>query len=441
MFEKFKTALVAVVEEAGKDAQKRDSKRFAEAMDVIGQAMKNSATAAEFAKALGADGPGELEVMRKDFAQLRADVDAQTEAIRAAARRQVLVPEPGAYVPGTVTPLLRFQDHGMARDFYEHMKAVKLAGEGRGVSKQLTPATGPEGGYTLPLAISDALIMMVQQAGVMERLAGPIPLPAGTLRLLRSLTQAIAYWKAPGVAGVPSTPTLGTVEMSPETQMAHVYVDLEIEVDSALNVANYVASSLVYAHAWETDRVLCVGAGIEADGGITGLLNSDRVTAVLMPGGHITIPSVVYGDFCAMEAAVWEGALDRATWLMNRYAKSVMKGLVNTAGQPYWQPPSTGEPASFMGYPLATSGRMTGTSASGVNVKWLVFGDLVSGLKFGRRGPMVVEWSQAPGWLTLQKVWRSYQRIDASVIGFTAAEIAANAALVNPIATLAMPGA
>ena len=435
----WKEALTAVLEESRKAPADRDAGRYEKAVAAIDGLLRSSSPPA------GVDGPGEKESWKKDlaelrtgFAQIRKDLDAQIEEARGWKRRALITRVPDRFVPSASPvpiPLFRFEDPSLSRIMFDQCRAIKEAAETGVRSKELTPDSGPEGGFTIATEISDAIFSALQRASVLERLAGPVPLPRGILHILRRLTMGLAYWRAAGVAGTKTTPTLGTMEMSAETLLALIDVDLELEEDSAINVGNFIVSTFLWIMGWETDRVLASGTGIAADGGITGLFNSDRVTSVVQATGT-GIATMAWADICAMEAAVWEEGLDRSTWLANRYTKTRFTQLGDGAARPLWQPASIGEPATLMGYPHAVSGRVPGTSASGASTKYLAFGDFLTGLKFGRRGSLVVDFSSIPGWTTLQKTWRCYQRIDAAVMGYTAAEIAAEPALANPLAVL-----
>lgn len=425
--EKLKTALATLVAEAAK-APNHDAARFTEAASLVTEALKTGA--------FGADGPGQIETVLADLKQLRSELDELAKQHLALSRRSLMEPVDGAVVPNTRIPLWRFCRATDARDLFDLCKAIKA-----GDSKQLTPVTGPEGGFAIPTRISEGILTIMRTVGQMEQLAMPTPLGPGTTRLLRSLTPGQIFWKAPGAAATPATPTMGFLDMAAETLIGLILVDLELEEDSSVDIGNFVGTLLGYLHAQEIDRVLCTGTGIAADGGITGIFASPHVTIVSAAAGHTTIAACTYADLLRAEAAVWQKGLNGAQWLVGRYTKSIMKAFVDTAGHPLWQPPNMAEPGTFMGYGHTSCDAVPGTAATGISTGFLAFGNFFAGLRFGRRGPLVLDFSAIPGWTTLQKFWRCYQRCDAAVVGFTAAEIAAAANLVNPIAALATAAA
>ena len=366
---------------------------------------------------------------------LRRDVDDAWEKVRELERRGLRLAAAGPAFTGDVLPnghrRMRFSHPDLAKDFFEFCRKV------RSQDKALSPVADATGGYTIPgPELAGEIDRMVEMVGVARRIAGEVPLPAGGLKRARRLGGAVVYWKAPGAAGTKSTPEFGQYELSAETLIALVDADFEYEEDTAVATGNFLATEFAYSMAAEEDRVCFVGTGIPADGGIVGILNSDRVTVVDMAATKTTFASLLYGNVVDLEAAVWEAGLDESLFVMHRSVKAVIKKLLDTSGQPIWQPASVGEPSNIIGYGHATSGKMRGTAATAVSTTFMAFGNFRVGLKFGARGPLRIDYSDAPGWANLQRCWRAFERIDACVNGFTAAEIAAHPELANPIAVL-----
>ena len=326
----------------------------------------------------------------------------------------------------------RFSQPKLAKDF--GLFCQKLYG---GDTKGLTPLAGGSGGYLMPSPeIAAEVTRMAIAVGIAARIARAVPLGAGGFSQTRRLGGAVAYWKAAGQAGTTSSPSFGRLDMRPETLMALVDIDIELEQDSMVDLGNYLAGEFAYALAYKEDQAAFIGDGSPTYGGITGILNSDRVTVVDMDTADDTFAEMDYADLIDMEAAVWEGALDNATWLFHRTVKALVKKLEDTAGSPVWQAGSYGEPPEIIGYRHHASGLMRGTAGSAASTAFMAFGDFRSGLYIGRRGPVAIDYSPAPNWTSLQNCWRAYERVSIAVNGFTAAEIAANADLANPIAVL-----
>ena len=433
VMEKLVSALKAL-----RDEKSKGEKASAETMDTLCDEAWNLATSDE------AKGYGAVPEMAAQIIQLRADVDDAHDRLRKDERRSLalplVVPTPGA--PGQ-RPRFRFSHPELSRGFAELAKSIRDARRaGREEiefdGKALTPNSDAEGGYAIPDAqLASELEMMVESAGVAGQIAGVMPLPAGGLKVARRLSGAVAEWKTPGAEGTPSTPTFGTFSMAAETLFALIETDVEFEEDTAIQVGNYLATEFAYAIADEEDRVAFVGTGIGTDGGITGILNSTYVTIVEMDAGEDAFTDLDTMDYLVdCEAAVWDGALANAHWLVHRTVRAIVKKIKDSAGLPIWQPPAAGEPGEIIGYPHLNAGRMRAAADSAAETTFLAFGDFRRGLRIGRRGQMRIDWSRDAGFRSLQNVWRCYERLDMGVMGFTAAEIAAHSELANPIAVL-----
>jgi HK97 family phage major capsid protein len=329
-------------------------------------------------------------------------------------------------------PQFRFSRPELAKDFGAFCQKLYS-----GDKKSLTPLSGGEGGYLLPSPeIAAEIVRMAATVGIAARIGRPVPMGAGGFGQTRRLGGAIAYWKTSGAAGTPSSPTFGRLDMRPETLMALVDVDIELEQDSMADLGNYLAGEFAYALAYKEDQAAFIGDGSPTYGGITGILNSDRVTIVDMDAADEDFSDLTYADLVDMEAAVWEGGLDNAAWLFHRTVKALVKKLEDTAGHLIWQAGTLGEPPEIMGYRHYASGLMRGIAATDTETTFMAFGDFRSGLYIGRRGPVSIDYSPAPNWTNLQNSWRAYERVSIAVNGFTAAEIAAHPELANPISVL-----
>ena len=323
---------------------------------------------------------------------------------------------------------LGFSSPILARTFGEFCLKV--------MRRELTPVSDDLGGYAIPEPqIAAEIAMLVESVGVAARLGRIVPMGAGGFRKARRVAGATAYWKTPGVAGTPSTPSFGALDLRPETLMALVDDDLEFDEDLMVNVGQYLASEFVYALAAEEDRCAFVGTGAPSDGGIVGILNSDRVTVVDMASTKDDFQDVAFSDLANLEGAVVESALDNARFLFHRSIKALVKQIAGTNGS-IWQPAAGAEPSTLMGYRHAVSAKMPAVASNAVSTTFLAFGDFNAGLYVGRRGGIRIDYSDHANFANGQRVWRALERVKIGVMGFTAAEIAANASLGNPIAVL-----
>jgi HK97 family phage major capsid protein len=376
--------------------------------------------------------------------QLRGAVDGLTERVRKHERNGVAYAAGGAAAAAPeVFRAAAWKEAGLpALSFARTEHAASFADFCRklyqGETKGLTPYSGSDGGYLIPdPAVASQLLAMVQTVGLAARIGQVIPLGPGGLSLPRVLAGGIAYWKAAGAAGTQSTPQVEKVTLTPETLMALVDLDIELEQDSSSLLGNFLASTFAHALAFREDQAAFTGDGSPTYGGITGVLNSDRVTVV---STGVPAPELMDIDNLAdAEAALWDGASENARWIGHRTIRACVKKMKDNFKQPLWQRANEREPANLMDYPFATSPFFPpATGGKQASLKYMCLGDFRSGLLVGRRGQVAIDFSRDAKFASGQVCWRCMERIDIAVNGYTAAEIAANAYdhLANPIVLL-----
>jgi len=427
---KLKELIASLMEELAKPPEDRDVEALAARTKAVTDWLADH----------GEDDETDVKAMRVELGQLRTDLDAMVEELRetrrrqaAASRPQILLAQPGS----RMRPQFRFSTPEVAREFGDFCRRVFLARTGGAVDKALTPSTDAEGGYVIPESFSAELAYFIESVGVAEQIAGSVPLPAGTLKIPRRLTGADVYWKAPGAEATESTPTFGQMEMAAETLIALIETYLEFEEDALIDVGNFIATEFGISMAQEKDRAAFVGTGIGTDGGITGLLNSTKVTIVDMATADDALTDLDSIDYLVdCETSCWEGALGEAEWLAHRTVKAQVSKIKDSASMPVWRPAAGGEPPTLMGYPITTASQMRASADIAAETTFLGFGAFRRGLLMGKRGQLAIDYSSVPGFRTLSGFWRCYQRLDVGIRGYTSAEITANPQLANPIVVL-----
>jgi HK97 family phage major capsid protein len=384
-----------------------------------------------------------MVALRAEVTQIRKDLDDAHNQLRKAhsamLNRAIAVPD-AALITGPIRRrCFQFSNRDLALKFGQFALDVRAIKSGRSPRwfKDLSPNADETGGFAIPDAqMSGEISMMVERVGVMAQLAQNVPMGPGGFKQVRGLTGVTMAWKTAGAAGTESSPTFGMIELHPETLFGYVDVDIEMDEDAIVQLGNWLATQFIYGIGDEEDRVMISGTGMATDGGITGILNSDRVTVYTPTVDHDEFAEIDWADLAAVEGECLEDALTNAVWLMHRTIKALMKALVDTNGHPIWQPPSAGEPAELGGYPLVTASRMVTTASDGASTKMLAFGDFNRGLYLGRRGDIRVDYSDHVQFKTGQRVWRAMERLDAAVNGYTSTEITDNSKLANPIVVL-----
>ena len=365
--------------------------------------------------------------------QVRADLDALSEELRKVGRASLRAPLAPVLMTSSARhdrPVMRFAHPDTAKVMAEFCRDVRFE------SRDLTPMDDELGGYALPIEVSPEIARMVETVGLAARIGRRVPLGRGGFRKVRRLGGADVYFKTPGAAATESTPTFGLLELKPNTLIALVESDLEFEQDSMVEVGNFLGTEFAYAIARKEDQVAFAGTGTPAEGGITGVLHSDRVSFIDMAAGDDAFADLTYDHLVDLEAAVWDGAQENGRYVMHRTIKALVKKLKDNANNPIWQPTAGDEPSTIMGYLHNVSGLLPGTASTAAETPFLIFGDFFNGLYVGRRDDLRIDYSNEAGFANLQRWWRAYERIDIAVQGYTTTEIAAHPELANPLAVL-----
>ena len=329
--------------------------------------------------------------------------------------------------------IMRFSHPELSREFAEF--CFRIARK----DPSLTPYNDSEGGYLVPSPqIAAEIFRMVEAVGVAARIGRMIPMGEGGASINRGIEGARMYWKAAGQPGQRSRPTFGRLTMQPETLFGLIDSPIELAEDTMINIGDYIASEIALGMALEEDRVAFMGTGSPEDGGIVGILNSDRVTDVVMATGRTSMRQLNFDDITEMETAIASVAADNAMFLSHRTIITVVKQIKDNMGRMIWQPAAGNEPNNIIGYNYVRASQMPGTRFDAPDMPFMAFGNFSRGLLIGRRGTLRIEYSDHAGFESGVRVWRGMQRLDIGIQGYTQAEIdqahaASKLDLMNPI--------
>jgi len=184
-----------------------------------------------------------------------------------------------------------------------------------------------------------------------------------------------------------SAPTFDQVNLVCKTCAAWFAVTDELMEDSNVNLAEYFRN--MFAEAWgqEADNQILVANTAP----FIGMTRNTSVNAVNMSAGKTGFSSVSFQDLLDMESAIsvakGENALSGAVWIMHRKVFNYLRAKKDDNGQPLYQAPAEGVPATIYGRPYLLSDKMPSTDAVSTgfiilgNPKYWLHGDRV-GMQF-----------------------------------------------------------
>jgi HK97 family phage major capsid protein len=348
------------------------------------------------------------EVMRL-FEQFKA---ANDEAIAQAARRSadVVSEEKVARINAELTrkldaltlksarPALGIErDVRRTQDMIEHRKAFDdymRQGESAGLRalemKALSVGSNPDGGYTVPVEIEQAIGRRLSAISPIRGIAGKREISGNVYRKPFMITGPAVGWVGE-TAARPETasPTLDSLSFPAMELYAMPAATATLLEDSAVNIDEWLASEVEQAFAVQEGTAFVTGDGTNKP---KGFLTYPTVAQASWSWGNIGyIASGAAGAFPATNPsdvlvdliyAVKAGYRQSGVFVMNRKTQSVIRKFKDSGGNYLWQPPAVaGERASLMTFPVIEAEDMPDIAANSLSV---AFGD------FGR-GYLVVD--------------------------------------------------
>jgi HK97 family phage major capsid protein len=284
-----------------------------------------------------------------------------------------------------------------AQDMIEHKAAFDRYmrdGESAGLRalevKALSVGSNPDGGYTVPVEIEQAIGKRLTAISPIRGVAGRREISGNVYRKPFMVTGPAVGWVGE-TAARPETasPTLDSLSFPAMELYAMPAATATLLEDSAVNIDEWLASEVEQAFAVQEGTAFVTGDGANKP---KGFLSYTTVANASWSWGNIGyIASGAAGAFPASNPsdvlvdliyAVKAGYRQNGVFVMNRKTQSVIRKFKDSGGNYLWQPPAVaGGRASLMTFPVIEAEDMPDIAANSLSV---AFGD------FGR-GYLVVD--------------------------------------------------
>ena len=315
---------------------------------------------------------------------LKAAADEMRKEVTAALKQVRVTGDTSRIIPGRVFSKEKsIAFGGFIRNVHKLCKGQEV--------KDFDAQTDTAGGVLVPDTFHPEIISILETVGVFQTLCEEIPLGPDKNSWPQDGTGVTVAWTGVGKTITESEPTTGMIDMSPETLAALVDVPNQVIENAFVDIGNFLARKFIRAGAKEEERVLLKGTGIPGDGKITGILKSSNVTIVNMASGKTYFATLNYDNIIDLEAAVIDGALADAAYVMSGYSLGLIKKLKDTANMPIWHAPAGPEPASINGHAYRRINQMPVLADSAVSTTFIAFGDFRQGVRYGRRGGLRID--------------------------------------------------
>lgn len=345
------------------------------------------------------DKPGQLDALDADIGRLekiearqkaivKTRVEASRNDISDAFGREIAVPssavrgslkafkgpnaEKDAYISGQYLCAALFKNQ-KARDW--------LSERGIDIRAAHSTTDNEKGGYLVPDPMESSIIRLVEEYGRFRANVGRVwPMPNGNIRVPKRSGGFTSYYVSENTAITASDMAFASVSLVAKKLGVLTQISSELLEDSAIMLADVVATEMAYAFALAEDQAGFLGDGTATYGGITGLANALNDSAIVTTATNVD----TFGELTIATAHEAMGKLARYAgimpkWYMHSSAwANAFERLSFAAGGNTMTNFAQGMAPNFAGYPVEfvqvlPSGSST-TDHSGAIIAY--FGDL-----------------------------------------------------------------
>lgn len=273
-----------------------------------------------------------------------------------------------------------------------------------GAKAGLTEGTGSNGGFMVPQEFAAEVNRIVEDFGLVPKLARKYPMKNDTLNIPRLASSVSISYPGEATAGTVSTPVFEQVQLVAKTAIGLTPMSNELLADANVDVVELLTELFAEAMAGDMDNQGLAGNGSP----FTGILNDTGVTVVQPAngGGFSTFTGAATPDQCrtlisnikpwALQGAAF--IMHRTVWALIQTTKASTSGeYFISAANPVMTPNGaqqgfpTATAGTLWGFPVYLSDKMPTTTA--VSTKFIIFGNLRH-LYVGLRQDMQVMISQ-----------------------------------------------
>lgn len=269
--------------------------------------------------------------------------------------------------------------------------------------KDVSIGTAAAGGYALPEQISAQIETRIETLNPFRKLVRVDPCGTNDYKALLSLGDATSGWSSEtGARSATDSPTLRERAPTMGENYAVVTATNWSLQDIFFNVENWLVTEA--GNRFAADEAIAIVSGNGTDKP-TGFLNTtpttladfsspQRSAATLqyLPYGSYTSPyTLSYKSLVDLMMSVREqfmASSQKIAWVMRRSTMAFVRKIVDTTGQPIWQPSmAAGNPPTLLGFPVYTTEAMQAMGAGNYPV---AFGAWDQGYLLAERSGMSI---------------------------------------------------
>lgn len=238
--------------------------------------------------------------------------------------------------------------------------------------KSMLVGSDPDGGYTVPTAMSNMIIERLFEIDPIRSLASVENISTGAIEWLVDFDEADAEWEGGEtvITDETGTPQLNKKRIDAYTLAARVRVTQTLLEDSAVNIESWLSRHIGQKFGRMEGEAFVSGDGVgKPRGFLTWPDGADGTYGVVeqIPMLHATTLTV--DGFIQVKYAMIEQYLNRGTWLMNRTTMREATKMKTGDGDFIWKPGLASDPTStILGLPVRMSTSMPAIAANALSV-------------------------------------------------------------------------
>lgn len=286
-------------------------------------------------------------------------------------------------------------------------------GAGARELRDMTAGTTTAGGHTVPTDLARVIYDYMENVSGVRRAGATVITTAGgnNLDLPVTSSHGTAAIVGEGTALAEADPALSKVTLGAYKYGQLLQASNELLTDTGVDIVQWFGSQFGRALGRVTEADYVAGSGTNKPQGAC--LASVVGTGVTTQTAATGVPS--YANLVDLVFSVEDIYRDGgAAWLMQDSFRGVIRKLVDTTGQPLWQPSNiAGVPDSLLGYPIFTTPFLSAVgTAAGTP---MAFGNFGEGFVIRDVGSVRVERSDDFAFSSDLVTWRAIIRTDSKV--------------------------
>ncbi len=260
-----------------------------------------------------------------------------------------------------------------------------------GMFKAMTEGTDSEGGFVVPEEFAAEVNRVVEDFGLVAKLARKFPMRSDTMNVPRLSSSVSVYYPGEATAGTVSQPVFERVVLTAKTLVGLTPFSNELLADANVSVIDLLVELFAEAIAGMLDEQGFAGTGSP----FTGIMVDNDVTTYFIgnneTGGDTSFDDVTLDDTRALISSVKPWSLQGAAFYMNRTIWAFLQTLKGSTSGDYFisaiNPVVTGasltqgfpnaNAGTLWGYPVYLSDKMPErTTDDGASTPFIIFGNL-----------------------------------------------------------------